>query len=301
MTQREFLGLVIAEIMAAKEKKDVINDKIAKAKEIVDNPRVYSKDFIRDAEADIYSLRRTLDEVDEEHVRNVHGLCEKMREKLNEEMQLHGEDIHAEDAKLLGFDLNEQEFVTLLNRHDGNPTMQQLILKAAKKQGVDLGLRFVGNEAKLHELAGIEQAAAVAMRHSGNENVFSRLFGPESQICKNWNTDDRQRPNTKEAIGFSDDRVANAVRLLSGPDHITESVQRDIIKEFSERPGILAILKNAALRGNKYGAAAAAESYISGDFDLTGGDMEQRKRWSEVVMQNPLTHDEAVSVEGDAE
>lgn len=295
MTRREFFGLVVAEIMTVKEKKASINEKIAKAQEIVDNPRVYSKDYIKVATADIYALRRTLDEVDQEHARNVHDLCEKMRAKLKAELELHGEDIHVEDAKLLGFDLSEQEFVTLLNRHDGNPTMQQLILKAAKKQGVDLGLRFVGNEAELQELAGIEHAASVAMRHSQNEGVFNTLFGSDSVTCKKWSTDDRQRPNTKEAIGYTDDRVANAVRLLSGPDDISESTQKDIVKEFSDRPGILAILKNAAQRGRKYEAARAAEDYISGDFTISDFDKrvaEARKRVT-VLDYNPG--------EGDAE
>lgn len=49
---------------------------------------------------------------------------------------LHGKDID-DDAKLLNFDMSDEQFLTLVERHRSNGTMCELLYQYAKKHGLD--------------------------------------------------------------------------------------------------------------------------------------------------------------------
>lgn len=273
MKRRECFGLIVNEIKKAERESKDISVEIDKQREIIDNPRKYAREFIEQARSEMHALSRALDDVSYNHMKNVRNITDQMRTTLNAEMELHGADIDEGDAKLLNYKLTEQEYIELLNRHSSNVTMEKLILKSAEEHGVKLPLVFVGNDEDFRQLSELEYAAGVAMKHATNESVFAQLFGPNSAAYRLWNVDDRERPAKKETIKISDDAVINAARILSDSRDLSDSVQSDVIREFADHPGALAVLKDAAQRGRKREAVATV-------YELTGdeeaADLERR-------------------------
>jgi tellurite resistance protein len=264
LKRRECFGLIVNEIKEAEKECKGISAEIDKLREVIDNPRKYAPEYIDQARSELYKLTRALDDVSYNRMQNVRAITDQMCATLDAEMELRGADIDEGDAKLLNYRLTEHEYIELLNRHGGNVTMEKLILKSAKEHGVDLPLTFVGNDAEKEQLSQLEAAAKVAMRHYGNEEVFDRLFGPNSAARRLWDADDRERPGKRETVKLSDSRVANAVRMLTDSHELADSVQADIIREFADHPGVLAVLRDAANRGGKAEAVATIEE-VTGD------------------------------------
>lgn len=268
MKRRECFGLIVNEIKEAERESKNISVEIDKQRAIIDNPKKYSREYISAARTKMYELTRALDDVSYNRMKSVRAITDQMRTALNAEMEIFGADI-TDDAKLFNYRLTEKEYVELLNRHSGNVTMEKLILKSAEEHGVKLPLVFVGNDEDFRQLSELEHAANVAMKHATNESVFEQLFGPNSAAHRLWNVDDRERPAKKETIKISDDAVFNAVRILTDSHDLSDSVQADIVREFADSPGILAVLKDAAQRGRKHEAVATIEE-LSGDKQAAG-------------------------------
>ena len=224
----------------------------------------YSVAFVAKLREEIHGFEEEMKRVPDEYIRKINTLIDQRKAILEDEVALRGSDIN-DDARLLDFNLGARELVALLKRNADNPTMTQLILKNAADRNIALGVWFVGNKAEIDSLDGISYAAKVAMNHYKTERVFNQLFGEGSPIEQQYNIDDQEKQEKPAKIAYSDDRIANAVRLLKESHTLSTVVQEDIIREFSNQQGVLSILKDAAEQGRQYEAVALAEKLLTGE------------------------------------
>lgn len=70
-------------------------------------------------------------------------------------------------------------------------------------------------------------------------------------------------------LAYSDERIANAVKLLSDNRCLNPDIQKDIISEFENRPAVLSILRNAAVRGHNFDAVHLIDDAIKGENNNT--------------------------------
>ena len=231
-----------------------VNDKnelMAKVKEIEKqiNSSNYSISYKKSLEEQKTTLKRQIEDFEFSTLREVEKRINDFIAEVGKETELNGADITV-DAKLLDFDLSESELVRLIEKHQSNPTMVQLILKNAKSRGINLGIRFVGNQVIVDLAKQVKNAVRVALNHSYNERIFEQFFGEGSVLEKNFSVDPK-RGIEEPVIGYSDDRVRNAVALLEGKTELSEHTQRSLVKEFSGSPGVVSVLMSAARRGGK--------------------------------------------------
>jgi len=232
-----------------------VNDKnelMAKVKEIEKqiNSSDYSVSYKKGLEEQKTTLKIQIEDFEFSTLREVEKRINDFIAEVGKETELNGADV-TEDIKLLDFDLSAPELVRLIEKHQSNPTMVQLILKNAKSRGINLGIHFVGNQAIVDLAKQVKNAVRVALNHSYNERMFEQFFGEGSVLEQNFNVDDPKRGVNDSVIGYSDDRVRNAVALLEGKTELSEYTQRDIIKEFSGSPGVVSVLMSAARRGGR--------------------------------------------------
>lgn len=259
MKRREFYHAVKNEVQAGRV---VMNERKQRIQTLEGKVRSgkYTQEYINELEAQIRVLKKEIE--DEAHVRqkNVSSLIREMEQTLKEEVSLRGEDITA-DARLLEYTLKEEEVVTLLERHSSNPTMTQLILKYAKDHGMDLKIQFVGNKSFFDQFDEIFNMVQVALRHYDVDNVYNRLFEAPNKALDTFNTDDRKWKD-EPVIEYSDNRLSNAVRMLSGDAELSPIVQEGIIQEFAGHTGALTILKNVAEKAKRSQATSKAAELL---------------------------------------
>lgn len=250
--RREFFETGKGLVSKGIEDKKLLSVRAGEVRAKIESGR-YSPQVVAQLRDELRAIEREIEAVDINARHEADVLIEQFKRDLAAEVALCGADIDDADARLLQFGLTEREYLALLDKHQNNPTMTQLILKDAKSRGLDLGVHFTGNYAEIKAADSVRDAVRVALTHYQNPSVYDRLFGDGSAFERAYNVDDR---NWREApiVGYTSDRLANAVSLLSGGNDISEDVQRDIVKEFSGQRGALEILRGAAKSGRKLAA-----------------------------------------------
>ena len=260
--RREFYKAVLDLAKEAIAKKRLIAAEIDELRNKIDSGK-YSKEHCAELETKRRALMKQLEDMDTQVLREVDGLVADVKKNLEAETALNGADIHT-DAQLLSFGLNEKELLALLDKHAANPTMVQLVLKSAKERGIDLPVHFVGNADAIKTAESAHDAVKVSIKWFQQDDVFNRIFCEGNSLQRTFDTDDRVW-KAKPVIGYSSDKVANAVRLLSDRSNLGDTVQADIIREFADQPGILSILRNAAEKGGKSAAVEEVDKMINGE------------------------------------
>ena len=261
MTRKEFYKAVLDEVQGGIA---VLNDRaseIAALRKKIESGK-YSQKGIDEFREKIHAYEKEMENEPYDRLRKVNALIDQRKAVLEDEVALRGSDI-TEDAKLLNFNLSERELADLLKRNGDNPTMVQLILKNAADRKIDLGIVFVGHKPEIDSLFGVTEAAKVAFQHYMIESVFDRLFGEGSTFEQQYNIAEQTKQEPAK-IAYSDDRIANAVRLLKDSHTLSPGVQQDIVREFANQPGVLSILKDAAKQGRQYEAATLADNLLTG-------------------------------------
>jgi len=261
MTRKEFYKAILDEVQGGIA---VLNDRaseIASRKQKIESGK-YSQDYIRKLRDEIDQFESEMKVESNDRMRKINAIIEKMKVSLDEEFALRGADIN-DDAKLLNFNLSAKELFDLLKRNEDNPTMYQLILKNAADRNINLGIQFVGNTREINSMYAVADAAEVTLKHYMVGNVFARLFGEGSTFERQYNIADQTKQEPVK-IAYSDDRIANAVRLLKDSHTLSPVVQQDIVREFANQPGVLSILKDAAEQGRQHEAATLADNLLTG-------------------------------------
>lgn len=260
MKRRDFYKGMIEVIQEGCDTLQKIDKAIAEAKAEISSGR-YSQDVVNELREKINTLSKQSDEAITATLKTLSKHIDVMRSSLEDEMAMRGSDIVA-DAELLKYNLGEKELVSIINRNENNPTMVQLVLLHAKERGLDLGVRFSGNEVELNALNSLEYAARVTLRNHSQADIFEDMFGEGSEIEQLFNTID---PPPAVTLSYTDDVIANAVRLLSDNKCLNPDIQSEVIKEFENRPAVLSILRNAAVKGHNFDAVDMIDALIKND------------------------------------
>lgn len=265
MKRRDFYKCTIKIIKDCCESLQRYDNEITAIQEKIKSGR-YSKNAISEFTEMINSIRQQTDVSISESLSTLREHIKDMRVYLDDEMSLRGSDI-TPDADLLKFNLSAKEMVAIMNRHENNPTMVQLILKNAEERGIDLGVQFVGNAREMNILDGIEYAAKVIFNNRYQSDVFDTLLGDGTDFESMFNVAD---PLPAITLAYSDERIANAVKLLSDNRCLSPDIQKDIVSEFENRPTVLSILRNAAVRGHNFDAVHLIDDTLKDDNNNTG-------------------------------
>ena len=214
----------------------------------------YSPEHILKLKAQVVDLEKKIEAERQQRNRNIAALISQTQEALEREVEPRGEDITA-DSKLLQFNPTEKELVSLLYRHEANPTMLRIISTHARERGINLPVVFHWNEEEKAILGGLASAADTCLKWYRNPaTVFERVFSPSCQFERVFNVEDDKFQRPFPSVSYSDERVANAIRLLNDNKGMSEQTQQEIIEEFRGHTGVLTILLNTA---NKAGQSAA--------------------------------------------
>lgn len=258
--RREFFETIKALVAKAINEKQILTARADEVEKKINSGR-YSPQAVAEMQSELREINRNLEGVGFSALRAADSLIEELKTGLAAEVALNGEDVNDSDMKLLQFDLDEKEMIELLNKHSENPTMTQLILKNAKSRGLDLGVRFLGNDSEIRNAEGAREVVRVAVSHYANPTVFDRLLGDNSELKRLFDVDDRNWKD-RPVVDYTSDRLANAVSLLSSGDDLSVDTQRGIIQEFTGQRGALEILRGAANRGRNFIAADEAASLM---------------------------------------
>lgn len=241
--RKKFYEDVVSIVAAGRHSLQANEEKIAELTAQHDDRR-YSTEYRRELTRQIDSLRRIQHDTRDSAVDAVKHRCAVFKSELEGEYDLDANRITA-DVKLLDFPLSARDLASLALKNRTNTTMLQLILRHAESRGLDLGMRFVGNEDEIAQLPEVAHAAEVAMRHAGNDDVFNRLFGEGSAISRAFNVD--APPANSDPIALTDERVANAARLIrEHPTMEMSSIER-LVGEFKGQPAALTLLRDVAM------------------------------------------------------
>ncbi len=260
MKRRDFYTGTIDIIKGGIESLQRIDREIAQIRADILSGR-YSQDAINEMTEKISILERKIEDKIAESLATLDKHIDIMRASLSDEMALRGSDITA-DAELLKYNLSEKELISIMDRYKNNPTMTQLIIKNAEERGIDLGVRFAGNEEQISILNSIGYAANVVLKNRSQSEVFDELFGEGTELSEMFNT---VEPPPAVTLAYTDERIANAVRVLSDNRCLNTDIQTDIIKDFENHPAVLSILRNAAVKGHNFDAVDKIDSIIKGD------------------------------------
>lgn len=258
--RREFFETVKGLVSKGLENKRLLSVRAGEIKAKIESGR-YSPQVVAELRDELRAIEREIESVDINARHEADLLIEQFKRALAAEVALCGADIDDADAKLLQFDLTEKEYLSLLDKHQSNPTMTQLVLKNAKSRGLDLGVHFTGNDSEIQSADGVRDAVRVALDHYQIPSVYDRLFGDGSAFERAYDVEDRNWKDNP-VVAYSSDRLANAVALLSGGNDISEDVQRDVVREFTGQRGALEILRGAAKRGRNFIAADEAANLM---------------------------------------
>lgn len=258
MKRHEFYKAVVEGTLESMVTLRAYNKQIADLKSRIESGK-YTQQYINEMKDQIRTLERKAENERYDRVAKVEKLVGELTRSLEDEVALRGSDI-TDDAKLLNFPLNERELSALLTRNKGNPTMEQLILKNATERGIDLGVHFIGNRYEIQAVQDTAFVVKTVLKYPERERVFDECLGSGSAFEQNFNV--LTAPKAP-SISYSDDRVANMVRLLSD-NRISPEVQKNMVREFADRPAILPLLKDAAEKGGNLDAVEMATDLLMG-------------------------------------
>ena len=255
MTRKQFYTEFVAEFRNAMAALRALATEKQKLQAKIDS-RKYAQEYVAELRQKVRDLERKIEDEKISRTQNLNNLVSQMEESLNEEVELRGGST-TDDLKLLSYNLKPNEYVYLLNRYESNPTMFQLILRDAKEKGIQLPIYFDANRAEHDCLRTLVHSTMYPFRHPFDEHKYLDLYMEGSHFAEVFNVDDKYE-SAPPMIEYSNEKVANAINLLSNRHSLPDSAQRDIVREFKGNPGILAILESVARRNFNHAAKEMA-------------------------------------------
>ena len=147
-----------------KERTAGIQEKVAEYNKLAEMEKSgkYSGQYLNKSLLPQMRELKTAIERDKEAALNAaNALVEDYQNKLRDLDNLHPEDI-TEDAKLFtsGIKLKAKDINAILARNQGNATMEQMAIRYAEENGVDLGrnVHYIGHQAQIREAGGVSSA-----------------------------------------------------------------------------------------------------------------------------------------------
>lgn len=181
MTNKEFYRMITDSVQ---EKRKEISRASAKVRDLENSRKNYTAEYVAETlNPQIRALQGEIQAMRDEGKRIVSGMCDSYREELVKQDQLDPEKITA-DINLLnaGITLNADDLRTMIDRNNGNRTMQQLILRYAADHKIETGLQYNGNSGLIAMLGSVPYAAEVSLKWAEADHVYNQLLGAESAV-----------------------------------------------------------------------------------------------------------------------
>ena len=130
----------------------------------------------------IAALKEDISKEAESVLSEAHGLVEEHKKKLRAADEINGADI-TEDAALfkVGVPLTEKDLRAILARNKGNATMEQLTLRYAEQNGIELkDIGFIGHAVELQEAESLNEIVNVYSRWitaPDARDILDQFFG----------------------------------------------------------------------------------------------------------------------------
>lgn len=142
------------------------------------NSGVYSKmTLTNDILPAISSVKRQIETRTSKAAEDAKGLVTAYKAKMKEADSLKGSEI-TEDAALFsaGVKLTAEDILAILNRNEGNATMQQLAIRYAAENKIDIGnVTYVGHTRDMQEADGINTAISYYAGWIDKDNALDML------------------------------------------------------------------------------------------------------------------------------
>lgn len=144
---------------------------------------VYSREYLeKNVRPKMAELKREIERDKEAAISGAKGIVAAYQDELRDMDNLHPEDI-TEDVKLFtaGIKLKARDIEAILSRNQGNATMEQIALRYAEENGVDLGRKlYNGHQAEIQEAGGVASAVDYYNRWIDKPNageMLNKFFG----------------------------------------------------------------------------------------------------------------------------
>ena len=123
---------------------------------------IYSREYLeKNVRPKMAELKREIERDKAAAISGAKGIVAAYQDELRDKDNLHPEDI-TEDAKLFtsGIKLKAKDINAILARNQGNATMEQMAIRYAEENGVDLGrnVHYIGHQAQIREAGGVSSA-----------------------------------------------------------------------------------------------------------------------------------------------
>ena len=164
-----------------------IQKKIAeyRAMEEKEKSGVYSADYVRTTlRPKMRELRDSIERDKAAAISGARDIVTAYQDELRDKDNLHPEDI-TEDAKLFtaGVRLTARDINAILARNEGNGTMEQLALRYASENGIDIGRKYYyGHQREIQEAEGVTGILHYYEKWIDKDNagkMLDRFFGIE--------------------------------------------------------------------------------------------------------------------------
>lgn len=153
--------------------------------------------------------RREIERVVYESRKACQAICDEFTAELRDADTLQGADIN-DDMKLLqcGVKLSQSDIHSMLKRNSSNRTMTQLILRYAEDNGIDAGVRYIGNKLKIDKVNSAMSAVDVALKwwHDPTTMMYDKLIGKGSALYGAFALED-DTPEEPAPVTFSQAQV----------------------------------------------------------------------------------------------
>ena len=135
------------------------------------------KALINDIRPKMNEIKRQIETSASKAAEDAKGLVTAYKLNMKEADSLKGSEI-TEDAALFsaGVKLTAEDILAILNRNEGNATMQQLAIRYAAENKIDIGdVIYVGHTKEMHEADGINSAISYYAGWIDKDNALDML------------------------------------------------------------------------------------------------------------------------------
>lgn len=144
------------------ERADAIAQLVTKRTELENDIKSgrFSAAAVADMRDKLLDVRASISQAKDETRRAVAQLVAQHVGELERADALNPDELNEADVKLLnsGVELSKRDLSVMLERNQGNATMQQLVLRWARAHDVDMGIAYIGHE---KQIADVKQLPGV--------------------------------------------------------------------------------------------------------------------------------------------
>ena len=208
MNNRQFYNRISAEVRRCLDEAEHMRQHMLHLEE-QSRDNKYSAEYKQIFAEQARQERRNIERVIEDGKKACQAVCDEYTAELRDADALRGADVN-DDMKLLqgGVKLSSNDVQSVLNRNSSNRTMTQLILRYAEENGIETGMRYVGNKFKIDKVNSAMTAVDVALKwwNDPAAKMFEKLIDKGSALHGAFALED-DRHEEPASVTFTQEQV----------------------------------------------------------------------------------------------